>query len=106
SKEQTERVGTADAGDSCRRTEQAWRRSGSWAEHLPHFDVHVFVDGRDEALGGRKEQRLHLYALRQSDAQRGRGKDRGARRRGSGGGDSVRNGGDFERVAGRAEARR
>jgi len=45
-------------------------------QYLPHFQLHVFLHTGDEGVGGRKKHRLHLYALRQSDAFRGRRKNR------------------------------
>src|SRR5215469_333499 len=98
-------MGRCDAGDPSGRDEARTRRAGG-AEYRAQLDVHVFLDGGDEALGGREKLRVHLHALWESNADNCRGENRGARRGGGGDCGGVRDGRDFERAARGAERRR
>src|SRR5260370_28687682 len=68
-------IGSANQGRPRRGAAASRRRHIRGSQHLPELYVHVFLDGGDEALGGRKEQSVHLYALRKPHAHGGGRKD-------------------------------
>ena len=105
-KHQHAELGPADQVRPRRRTQQARRRRRRGHGNLPLLHLHIFFHRRNEAVGRRQKQSLHLHALRQSHARRGPGKNRRARRSGSRGRHRERHGRHFLRAAQRAQKRR
>src|SRR6266478_7369935 len=97
---------SSHAGDPRRRTETPRRKCRRGNQYLPELDFHIFVHARNERMGGRKKSGVHLYALRESDANCSRRKNRRARRRGRCGSHFEWNGRHFFRAPRSFAARR
>ena len=91
-------IGRTDIGDSRGRRRAAWGGRRGGRADMPDVDVHIFVDGGNEAVGGREKQRVHLHALRKSDAGCCGEENCGDGGSGSRGGDRVGDGGDLGRA--------
>src|ERR1700722_14571171 len=88
-----------------RRQPSRRRRPGQRADQS-HFHLHVFLDRRNEALGRRQKQSLHLHPLRQPIARHRRRQNRRPRRRRSRRRHRLGHGRHLPRAPRRAEIRR